>query len=217
MKKYLILFIAIISFNVSFAQDPLNLDSIKANVTDKASPFFYEKLVYQFNFNPGTIGLEEAKHLYYGKTYANYKVPFSTQQEISRAELNDLIKGKKYDEAIFEGEKMIRNSPADIEVLGLLMYSLLQTDKKDEDLQYLRGYQFQKLIETVKRNKSGTDKKPIYTVTSIPDEYVIAGILNLDLKNFTRRTTYNKIGALDMWKNGKQKIIFQVVYDVEAP
>lgn len=216
MKKYLFAIFGILFSFFSNAQSTLDLKVIRNNVNDAASPYFYEKLVYQFNYNPGIVNSEEAKHLYYGKTYANYKVPFSKEKEISREDLNTLIKSKKYDEAIIEGEKMIRNSPADIEVLGLLMYSLLQTNKTDENLKYLRSYQFQKLIDAVLKSKSGTEEKPIYTVTSIPDEYVIAGILNLDLKKFRRRTTYNSIGALETWKNGKQRISFQVVYDIDV-
>lgn len=215
MKKYGFLIFCILFSIFSNAQNALDLKAIKNSVNDANSPYYYEKLVYQFNYNPGIVNSEEAKYLYYGKTYANYKVPFSKEKEISREDLNTLIKAEKYDEAIIEGEKMIRNSPADIEVLGLLMYSLLKTDKTDENLKYLRGFQFQKLIDAVLKTKSGTEKKPIYTVTSIPDEYVIAGILNLDLKNFRRRTTYNSIGALESWKNGKQRISFQVVYDIE--
>ena len=213
MKKILLSFLLLIFSQLSFSQDIPNLKEIKKNVTDANSPFFYEKLVYQFNFNPGNMNAKEAEHLYYGKTYANYKVPFNNEQEISREALNDLIKAEKYVQAISEGEKMIRNSPADIEVLGLLMYSLLKENNDDEELKYLRGYQFHKLIDAVIKNRSGTEKKPVYTVTSLPDEYVIAGILNLDLKKFRRRTVFNKLGALDIWKNGSEKICFQVVYE----
>lgn len=213
MKKYwLISFFAVFSI-LNNAQSVPDLIEIKKNVKDSSSPYFYEKLVYQFNFNPGNIDPIEAAHLYYGKTYANYKVPFSKDEEISRADLNDLIKAGDYNRAILEAEKMVRNSPADIEVLGLLMYSLLQIEQDQEDLKYLRGYQFQKLIDAIIKNKSGTEKKPVYTVTSIPDEYVIAGILKIDLKKFRRKTTYNSIGAIDEWKNGKDRIIFQVVYE----
>lgn len=213
MRKYwLISFFAVFSILIN-AQNIPNLEEIKKNVNDSSSPYFYEKLVYQFNFNPGDINSEEASHLYYGKTYAKYKVPFSKVEEISRADLNDLIKSEKYDEAIAEGEKMVRNSPADIEVLGLLMYSLLQTDEDQEDLKYLRGFQFQKLIDVIIKSKSGTEKMPLYTVTSIPDEYVIAGILKIDLKKYRRKTTFNNIGALDEWKKGKERISFQVVYE----
>ena len=213
MKKYwFISFFAVFSI-LNFAQNIPNLTEIKKNVTDPTSPYFYEKLVYIFNFNPGKINSEEAAHLYYGKTYANYKVPFSKVEEISRADLNGLIKSGNYNLAIIEGEKMVRNSPADIEVLGLLMYSLLQTDQQQEDLKYLRGYQFQKLIDAIIKNRGGTEKKPVYTVTSIPDEYVIAGILKIDLKKYRRKTVYNKLGALDNWKNGKDRISFQVLYE----
>ncbi len=213
MKKYwFISFFAVFSI-LNFAQNIPNLTEIKKNVTDPTSPYFYEKLVYIFNFNPGKINSEEAAHLYYGKTYANYKIPFSKVEEISRADLNGLIKSGNYNQAIIEAEKMVRNSPADIEVLGLLMYSLLQTEQQQEDLKYLRGYQFQKLIDAIIKNRSGTEKKPIYTVTSIPDEYVIAGILKIDLKNFRRKTVYNKLGAMDNWKKGSERISFQVVYE----
>ena len=157
MKKYwFISFFAVFSI-LNFAQNIPNLTEIKKNVTDPTSPYFYEKLVYIFNFNPGKINSEEAAHLYYGKTYANYKIPFSKVEEISRADLNGLIKSGNYNQAIIEAEKMVRNSPADIEVLGLLMYSLLQTEQQQEDLKYLRGYQFQKLIDAIIKNRSGTD------------------------------------------------------------
>ena len=213
MKKYsLFLFISFFSI-LNFAQNIPDLKEIKKNVTDVSSPFFYEKLVYQFNFNPGNTTAIEAEHLYYGKAFANYKLPFSNQKEISRAELNDLIREKKFEESIAEGEIIVRNSPADLEILGLLMYSFLQDKNDNQELAYLRGYQFHKLLDAVLKSRSGTEKNPLYTVTSIPDEYVIAGILKLDLKKFRRKTTYNSIGALDVWKKGKDKISFQVVFE----
>ena len=100
MKKIFLSFLLLIFSQLSFSQDIPNLKEIKKNVTDANSPFFYEKLVYQFNFNPGNMNAKEAEHLYYGKTYANYKVPFNNEQEISREALNDLIKAEKYGQAI---------------------------------------------------------------------------------------------------------------------
>ena len=213
MKKYWLFLFIPFFFGEIGAQNVPDLKEIKKNVIDTSSPYFYEKLVYQFNFNPGNITLSEAEHLYYGKAFAKYKIPFSTEKEITRAELNDLIKSRKFVESISEGEKIVRSSPADLEILGLLMYSFLNENKGNRDLAYLRGFQFHKLLAAVLKNKAGTEKNPLYTVTSIPDEFVIAGILNLDLKKFRKKTTYNKIGALDVWKNGKDRISFQVVFE----
>ena len=212
MKQINILFLL---FLISFcnAQSNLDLSEIKKNVNDTSSPYFYEKLVYQFNYDPNLIDSIEAKHLYYGKLYADYKAPNTEKMEVSNILLNDLINTKKFPEAIEVGEQLIRKTPADIEVLGLLMYSFIQQKLEKQELTYLRGYQFKKLINAVFESRSGDNKHPVFTVTSVTDEFVLAGILDLDLKEFRRKTTYNDLGAIDYWKKGKKKLSFQVIYE----
>lgn len=210
MKKYVFLFTFLMIF--SSAQTVPDLNAIQKNVNDVSSPFFYEKLVYKFNYDPNVIGAEEANHLYYGKLYTDYRRTAPESLAIAKEQLNVLIGDKNFAQAARDGEALVRNNPADLEVLGLLMYAFLQQDMGKNELTYLRAAQFKKMIDAVFTSRTGDNKHPVFTVTSIADEYVLAGILNLDLKNFKRQTTYNNAGALDYWKKGSAKISFQVIY-----
>lgn len=185
------------------------MEDIKANVTDSTSIYFYERLVYRFNFNPTVIDEEEAKHLYYGKSFSNYKT-----SEISEGKFDfmNLVQNGKMKDAIVKGEELIYKEPANLELLGILSHAYSVADAENKRYA-LRGLQFGKMIETILKNADTKKDEKTYTLTSVADQYVIAGILKKDLSQFQRSSKMTENGVYDVWENKKtkEKLTFYII------
>ena len=196
---------------LAFSQSKINFDEIKKNVTDSNSPYYYEKLVEKFRFSPLSVDSLEAEHLYYGKHYSKYKTSdFSSEM----ADFRKLIQKKSSQKAIEVGEKLLNQDPTNLEVLALILnaYDRNEDQKKME----IAGLQLKTLIENaIIKNSYGSDDDKTFTVMSVADEYALAALLNVNLQNFQRSSKMNKEGVADVWSNKKNKITFNVVYDLE--
>ncbi|MDO4224700.1 MAG: DUF4919 domain-containing protein, partial [Bergeyella zoohelcum] len=128
MKK-IALVLALLVFMFGFSQQlKPNLLQIEKAVTDKNSPYFYEKLVYRFAWNPTMMDTTELHHLYYGKSFSTYDVPpFSDDEN----ELYSLFSNGEYPKAIEKGEIMVRREPASLKVLAILVQAYEAADKNN--------------------------------------------------------------------------------------
>jgi hypothetical protein len=59
------------------------------------------------------------------------------------------------------------------------------------------------------------DQNLAFTVMSIPDEYVLAGFLKIDLNTYKRASKMTDDATFDKWKNGNKYLIFKVIKDFE--
>lgn len=206
MKKTFI-FLMLFVYLSSFSQK-IDFNTIEKNVQDSTSVYYYEKLKYKFAYLPQSLDSIELKHLYYGKSAAR-------QQEAPAKKYSGnffpLYNQKKFKEAIPEGEALLKISPIDMEILGLLMQCYTYADPENKMLS-LRGLQFKKLVDTVLENASGEETHKMYTVIDVADEYIIAAIQNINLQQFRRKTETTSKGIIDHWKSGKKRISFHVIY-----
>ncbi len=205
MKKVFFLFFSLLSA-CGFAQGKLDFADITKNVQDSTSSYFYEKLTYQFIYRPTSLDSAEAKHLYYGQ----FKGKKHNTSLRSSAFLR-LVKENKCVEAIPEGENILKTDPVNMEVLGLMVRCYSEVDE-DNSMLPLRGLQFRTLVEAVLSNAEDTGTHKLYTVMAVVDEYIIAGIQNIDLMTYRRNSEQSQHGVTDHWKKGRKKISFQVIY-----
>lgn len=98
-----------------------------------------------------------------------------------------------------------------MEVLGLMVRCYSEVDE-DNNMLPLRGLQFRTLVEAVLSNAEDSVTYKLYTVMAVVDEYIIAGIQNIDLMTYRRNSEKSEHGVTDHWKKGRKKISFQVIY-----
>ncbi|WP_312076662.1 DUF4919 domain-containing protein [Chryseobacterium sp.] len=210
MKKILIIpFLLILSF--FSAQNGIDFKEISTNVKDSTGRYFYEKLVYKFGHLPDTLDSLEIKNLYFGKDYASGA---DSKKIVVVGDFLKLARAKKYKDAITEGEKILKEDPVNLEVLGTLVQMYDKSDKENR-LFPLRAIQFRTLLQGIILNYQIKNDQKIYTVTSVTDEYIVASILEYNLYSMRRKSEHVSDGIIDHWKQGKNKISFLVHYKVD--
>ncbi|MEC5394649.1 DUF4919 domain-containing protein [Bergeyella sp. RCAD1439] len=210
MKRGTVLFFILLGIWLGAqSHKAIDFDGIRKAVTDSASTYFYERMLYRFQFNPTAIDSLEAKHLYYGRSFSG-----SRSSAVSdKFEFIEWMRKGAYDKAIEEGERLVYDNPTDLELLGLLTHAYSQKDPESKN-HALRGLQFSKLVETVIKNGSTAKDSASYTIMTLGDQYVLAGIMQKDLSLYQRSSKPWRYGMTDTWKRnaGKEKLIFHVVY-----
>lgn len=208
--KYLYILIFALLFNFTPAQKSrINLAEIKTNVQDSTSKYFHERLVYRFQYDPNILDSLEMKNLYYGKNFAKKKKSLLFTE---KAAFIDSFKKNNPEETLSLGKSILLKDPTDLEVLALLLRVYSKQNAEDEDFG-LRAAQLKRLLQNIIQYREEDGKSDVFTVMSVADEYVLAGFLEIDLREYKRTSKVNKNFISDIWKNGRKKITFAVIDD----
>ncbi|UOU98740.1 DUF4919 domain-containing protein [Chryseobacterium daecheongense] len=210
MKKGLAILVLFI-FSFFKAQNPIDFDDVKSKVQDSTGQYFYEKLVYKFGYLPTTLDSIESKYLYYGQSY---KIKAKEKRIIPVGDFMEKKRRKQYKEAIEEGEKILKEDPVSLEIIGALI-QLYEKSDKENPLFPLRINQFRVLVNAIIHNVEEKNDDKIYTVMSVVDEYIIGGVLDYNLYTMRRKSERTSNGIIDYWKSGKKRISFLVHYPKE--
>lgn len=207
--KYLNVFFLMFATLFAFGQSKIDFKEISKNVDDSSSDYYYERLMYKFVYIPNAMDSIEVKHLYYGQLD---KKKTNDSIEATSSRFYDYVRNMRYSEAIPLGEQVLKSFPVNLEVLGLLVQCYVQADKDNPQLP-LRGIQFRTLFNAILEQKVEKKNHITYTVMNVTDEYVVAGIQNINLYQYSRSTQHTDHGIYDHWKKGKNRISFLVVYN----
>ncbi len=203
-KIYLTFAFVLFSFCV-FGQN-INFDSIKVNVQNENSNFYYEKLIYKFKFDPTTLSDEEVKNLYYGKRFSKYKPSFFDPDYLDFTQSFAQGNLKK---AIMYGEKYLEKDPTNPEVLVYLETAYRKKDKESKNY-YLYALQAKTLLDCIMKNGDGKTEETAFMVNSVGEEYLIANILGKNIRTYKRSSAINKEGAIDKFSKGNDSIYFKI-------
>ena len=206
-------FLIFLLFSASFSaqKNNINFGEIKTKVKDSSSKYFYERLVYRFRYNPSMLDSLEMKHLYYGKFNSQYKSnPFNFEK------VNFIKNFKTADAAanLIIGNGLLYKDPTDLEVLAIML-QIYSKGKDDNEDFGLRAMQLRRLLETILKSGSLAEKNLAFTVMSVPDEYVLAGFLKINLNNYKRESKLESDATFDRWKYGKSYLVFKVMEDLD--
>ncbi|WP_160136059.1 DUF4919 domain-containing protein [Chryseobacterium sp. c4a] len=209
-KIYLTTIFSLFSFCI-FGQN-INLDSIKVNVQNENSDFYYEKLIYKFKFDPTTLSDEEVKNLYYGKKFSKYKPSFFDTDYL---DFTKSLSQGNLKKAIISGEKYLEKDPTNPEVLAYMEMAYKKKDKESKNI-LLYSLQAKTIVDCILKNGDGKTEATAFKVNSIGEEYFIASILGKNIRTFKRSTMLQKTGTIDVFSKGKETIYFMVYEDLDS-
>lgn len=203
-KIYLTVAFSLFSFCI-FGQN-IDLDSIKVNVQNENSNFYYEKLIYKFKFDPTTLSDEEVKNLYYGKSFSKYNPSFFDPDYLDFTQ--SFAKGN-LKKAIMYGEKYLEKDPTNPEVLVYMETAYRKKDKESKNY-YLYALQAKTLLACIMKNGDGKTEETAFKVNSVGEEYLIANILGKNIRTYKRSSAINKEGVIDKFSKGNDSIYFKI-------
>ena len=195
----------------SLLSQNLNFDSIKKNVQDESSNFFYEKLMYKFKFDPTSLSDEELQNLYYGKYYSKYN---AMELDFDYLDCTGYFSKGNYKKAIVSGEKFLQKDPTNVEVIAIMQISYSKKDKSS-DKNILYTNQLKVLTDCILKSGDGKTKETSYLVTSVGEEFLISDLLGKNIRRFQRKSTMQKDGVVDEFYREDEKIYFKVLYNTE--
>jgi hypothetical protein len=207
MKHYfflLLFFGSVLSFGQKLLKP--DLKSIEKNLTNKQSPYNYDKLIFKYKAYPKSLDSLEAQYLYYGRNFQKDKV--STLDDDFKT-LAAAFKEKNADECIKLGTALYQKDPTNLDVLLILLRAY---DTKQDISNFTHHVsQFRLLTDAIKKSGDGQSEKTAYIVNSVGDEYILLNILKIG-EDFTRGSKPQKDGMMDIWEKEDNKIYIKVLY-----
>lgn len=204
--KHLFFLLVFIS-NFIFGQR-ISVDSIKLNIQNPESVFYYEKLISKFNIQPLEMSDEEIEYLYYGKSFSNYNSMESNSDYLEC--VNNFYKGK-YKVAKIYCEKYLKKDPTNSEIIWMVK-NTYRKDKKSLDY-ILYDNQEKSLTNCIFKSGDGKTKETPYIVNSVGEEYFIGLLLNEYLSKFSRKSHLQKDSVIDEFTKGNKTYFFKVIYN----
>ena len=189
-----------------FSQDVPNLKEIQKEVNSSSSIYNYDKLVFKLRGMPQSLDSLEAKHLYYGKMFTNYKV--SSFDDNAKA-FTKAFQEKDYAKAIPYGEALTFKDPTNIEILFLLLQCYEQVQDQKNFVYTIQ--KFRALTASVMISGNGEEEKSAYIVNSVGEEYVLLNMLKIPFQSYQRSSKRAKDGTFDVWVKDKDKIYIKVL------
>lgn len=216
MKPFYSILILLV-FNLSFSQ-PINFETIKDNVTDKNSSYYYEQLISEFLNNTSAFQNEKVKsyYLYYGKLYSSYYTKF-LEGKNNYLKFMKQIAAKKYTKAVILGEELLKNDPVNLTVILNLIICYNENNENEERLKLLKN-QAEILMRAIADYGDGKNKETAFKVISLSDEFALLNYLGINLEMYSRNfEKLNSSTILDIWtkeqkyqKDKRNKIYIEV-------
>jgi hypothetical protein len=199
----LLLFVSVLGFGQKLKPD---FKSIEKNLTNKQSPYNYDKLIFKYKAYPKSLDSLEAQYLYYGRNFQEIKV--STMDDDFK-KLAEFFKERNADECVKLGTALYQKDPTNLDVLLILLRAY---DSKQDASNFSHHVsQFRLLTDAIKKSGDGKTEKTAYLVNSVGDEYILLNILQIG-EDFTRGSKPLKDGMLDIWEKDNSKVYIKVLY-----
>ncbi|MBE9463584.1 DUF4919 domain-containing protein [Dyadobacter subterraneus] len=201
--------------NVCRAQG-VPLEEIKTVTRDSSHKYFYPRLLDEFNAQPEYYSMEKGMYLYYGQLYSSsYKFfnfgknAMQFEQFINRGQLKKAIK---------IGEQILLENPVNLNVLYKLAYCYNKESQPEKaDIAKNKAVE---LLRAIESSGSGMNREQAFKVTSVNDEYILAG--KLGIKKKIRKSEMLAHSVVDSWElkdpdSGVIKYLyFEVLYNYDA-
>jgi hypothetical protein len=160
-----------------------NYELIKKEIQDKASNFYYPKLLERLAVNDTLLNKEDYDHLYFGYVFdpkfdAFYK---STDEEkLSEYYRSEKLDEKDYDKIIKLAEHALSAYPFDLRPMNYLAY--IYHLKGDEINAKKMAIRFNKILGIILSSGNGLTCETGFHVISVSDEYMLLNTLKLKVK-----------------------------------
>lgn len=204
MNNYLLLILFTLH---SFAQESKferpNLNSIKKEIENKDSGFYYPKLLERLSKWDETLKDEDFKHLYFGYFFQkNFTINSHTEndEKLMIYYRKEKMEEKDYPVIIDLISKDLKKNPFDLRKMNYLAYAYHLSGNETEAKKI--GYIFRGFINTILSSGDGKTCETGFVVNDIGHEYVLMNLFQMESlsQGLTGNCDYHK------FEKGKYKV-----------
>lgn len=162
-----------------------DLDSIQAEITDRTSPYYYPRLMEEFERNDTTMKLDKYRRLYLGamlqEDYDAYRPSGYRDQKKMPQLSRTAMTGAECDTVIKYAAKALADNPFDLQ--EMLNMSRAQRGRGNHALADIWNYKLRMLLMTIISTGTGADEENAWYVIENSHEYLLLNALGLTVKN----------------------------------
>ncbi len=175
MKLLRILFPLTLALSLcSFDPVKPDMDRIRSEISDPASPFYYPDLMARYEKNETIMTLDDYRHLYFGAIFEEDFNPYRHGAYSSLVEelyFKSRHSKSECDRIIKYAELALKDNPFDLQQIDYLIYAL--REKRKNNLANIWQYRLNHLLEAIVSTGTGLDKENAWYVISPRHEYFI--------------------------------------------
>ncbi len=189
---------------------PIDIDSIKAQIIDEKSDFFYPKLYTKYSQNDTNISNNEYRYLYYGHSLQPYFDPRIIKTNDSVIALRKYLYSKQIDyrRVIELSNFVLRLDPFYLDGIYLLSSSYEKTG--DSIKANLFRNKYYNLINTIWTSGDGKTPETAFYVISLSDEYALIEALGLKINEHNSKKINEKM--YDVVTIGPNEMGYEQIY-----
>ena len=156
-----------------------DLEKIKAETLDSKSPYYYPRLMQEFQRNDTLMKIDKYSHLYLGYMFQEDYNPYrSSQRAIQYNVLNRSTKltRQECDSVIAYAEKALADNPFNLGEMVLLINALREKGKAN--LANIWQYKLNYLLMAIVSTGTGEDEENAWYVIEPQHEYVLLNMMD---------------------------------------
>lgn len=146
---------------------PVNMEEVKAAVSDSKATTSYTKLLARFNAFDTSLTMDEHRLLYYG---AVFQQGYGAYPELKEKEINEAIKKGEFAKASLICDSVLKTYPVSTTINFAKGLSLVSANAEDTVyMQYMNRYA--NLLRTIASTGNGKTNKTGFKTIFVSDEY----------------------------------------------
>ncbi|MDE5805298.1 MAG: DUF4919 domain-containing protein [Paramuribaculum sp.] len=183
MKRYILLILCVIAAagaapaQINFdriKRDKPDLAKIKKEINDRTSPYYYPRLMEEFERNDTVMKLDKYRYLYLGyalqEDYNPYRVPaVSVDTELMFRETR--LTPEECKQVVNDAQMSLKDNPFNLEQMAILIQALKQT--RNEELAKIWQYKYNYILMAIVSTGTGLDEENAWYVIEPQHEYML--------------------------------------------
>ena len=163
---------------------PPDLEAIKAAVNDRTSPYYYPRLMAEYERNDTAMKLDKYRHLYFGyrfqEDYNPYR-PKAVSGHIPDPAENPGLTRSECDSVIAMCNRDLKDAPFDLRRMMKLISALRMKGKTN--LANIWQYKLDYILMAIVSSGTGLDEENAWYVVEPEHEYVLLNAMGLRAQN----------------------------------
>ncbi len=152
-----------------------DMAKIKQAINDRTSPYYYPRLMEEFQRNDTLMKIDKYRHLYLGYMFQEDYTPYRSKESRMRFALRDRdhreLTRQECDSVIADAEAGLADNPFDLRRMSLLISALREKGKTN--LAAIWQYKLDYLLMAIVSTGTGLDEENAWYVIEPQHEYVL--------------------------------------------